>query len=160
MLEMLGWTIVILLFMIGMAGAIYPILPSVVAVYGAFFIYGLFFGFGEFTFWFWFAQTFIFIVIFVADYLVSALGIQKFGGSKAALWGSTIGLLVGPFVIPVAGFVLGPFLGAVIGEIMSRAPIQKALHIGWISVISLFSSIVVKIFLQAVMIGIFLFYVL
>lgn len=159
-MELLGWTLVIALFIIGMAGAVYPILPSVVAVYSAFFIYGLFFTFEEFTLWFWLMQTFIFIVIFAADYLISALGIQKFGGSKAALWGSTIGLIVGPFVIPVAGFLLGPFLGAVIGELMARVPLKKALYIGWISLISLFSSMVVKLLLQAIMIGIFLFYVL
>ncbi|MCY7915868.1 DUF456 domain-containing protein, partial [Bacillus haynesii] len=46
------------------------------------------------------------------------LGIKRFGGSRAAIWGSTIGLLIGPFVIPVAGIILGPFIGALAGEMI------------------------------------------
>lgn len=32
----LGWIVVILLFVIGMVGAVYPILPGVLAIYAAF----------------------------------------------------------------------------------------------------------------------------
>jgi uncharacterized protein YqgC (DUF456 family) len=155
--EFIGWFLIILLFILGMAGAIYPVLPGVIAVYGAFLVYGVFFGFEPLGMWFWVFQTFILIIIFVADYLVSALGIKKFGGSKAALWGSTIGLLIGPFIIPVGGLIIGPFVGAVIGELLNRVPLKKAFHIGWISLLSLFSSMVVKIILQTVMIGVFLY---
>ncbi|WP_249662219.1 DUF456 domain-containing protein, partial [Lysinibacillus fusiformis] len=53
-----------------------------------------------------------------ADTVANAFGIKKFGGSNAGMWGSTIGLLLGPFVIPVAGILIGPFLGAVIAELL------------------------------------------
>jgi uncharacterized protein YqgC (DUF456 family) len=155
--DLLGWSLIILLFVIGMAGAIYPLLPGVVAIFAAFLVYGWFFEFEPFGTWFWIFQTFILIIIFVADYLVSALGIKKYGGSKAAFWGSTIGILIGPFIIPVGGLIIGPFVGAVIGELLNRVPLKKAFHIGWISLLSLLSSMVVKIILQAVMIGVFLY---
>ena len=51
------------------------------------------------------------ILLFGADTLSNLVGVKKFGGSKAGMWGSTIGLLIGPFVIPVAGILIGPFLG-------------------------------------------------
>lgn len=38
----LGWLCVLVLFAVGMAGAIYPILPGALAIYAAFFVYGLF----------------------------------------------------------------------------------------------------------------------
>ena len=42
---------------------------------------------------------------------------QKLGGSKAAVTGSTIGLIAGFFIGPV-GIILGPFIGALIGEMI------------------------------------------
>jgi uncharacterized protein YqgC (DUF456 family) len=154
-MDILGWTLVVLLFVVGMAGAVYPILPGALAIYGAFFVYGLFFSFSEFGFWFWFIQTVIVIVLFVADYAVSAWGVKRFGGSRASVIGSTIGLIFGPFVIPALGLIIGPFVGAVIGEMIIGTRYDKALKVGLGSVVGLFSSVVVKIILQLAMIVLF-----
>ena len=66
----LGWIVVILLFVVGMVGAVYPVLPGVLAIYGAFFIYGWLISWEPFGFWFWLIQTLIVIIIIVADYAV------------------------------------------------------------------------------------------
>ncbi|MBP1992032.1 DUF456 domain-containing protein [Paenibacillus eucommiae] len=158
-MEIVGWLLVILLFVIGMAGTVYPVLPGALAVYGAFFIYGWLISFEPFGVWFWLIQTLIVIAIIVADYLVSALGVTKFGGSKASVIGSTIGIILGPFVIPAFGIIIGPFLGAVIGELIIKTPWKPALKAGVGSVIGFFSSVVVKVVLQLVMIVVFLLWV-
>lgn len=155
-MDILGWTLVILLFAVGMAGAIYPILPGALAIYAAFFVYGLFFSFSEFGVWFWIIQTLIVIVLFIADYAVSAWGVKRFGGSRASVIGSTIGLILGPFVIPAFGLIIGPFLGAVIGELIIKTSWEKSLKVGVGSVVGLFSSVVVKIILQLLMIVLFI----
>ncbi|WNR45622.1 DUF456 domain-containing protein [Paenibacillus roseipurpureus] len=154
-----GWIVVILLFVIGMVGAVYPILPGVLAIYGAFFLYGWLISWEPFGFWFWLIQTLIVIIIMVADYAVSAMGVKKFGGSKAAIIGSTVGLIIGPFVIPAFGIILGPFIGAVIGEIIVGTSWKKALSAGVGSVLGFFASSVVKIALQLVMIIVFFIWV-
>lgn len=159
-LDILGWTLIIIFFVVGMAGAVYPILPGVLAIYAAFFIYGWFFGFGEYNLWFWLIQTFIVAVVFVADYAVSAMGVQRFGGSKASVWGSTIGIIIGPFVIPVAGLVLGPFIGAAGAELLRGTPMQESLKIGVGSVLGLLASTVVKVILQMAMIVLFVIWIL
>jgi uncharacterized protein YqgC (DUF456 family) len=155
----LGWTLVILLFVVGMIGAVYPVLPGVLAIYGAFFIYGWLISFEPFGVWFWIIQSLIVIIIMVADYAVGALGVKKFGGSKAAIIGSTIGLIIGPFVIPAFGLLIGPFLGAVIGEIIIGTSWKKAISAGVGSVLGFFASSAVKIALQLAMIIIFLIWV-
>lgn len=155
-MDILGWVLVILLFVIGMAGTIYPILPGVLAIYAAFFVYGFFFSFSNFNVWFWIIQTLILIVLFIADYAVSAWGVKRFGGSKASVIGSTIGLIIGPFVIPAFGLIIGPFAGAVIGEIIVGTRLDRSLKVGFGSVVGLFTSVVVKIILQLLMIVLFI----
>lgn len=155
----LGWTLIIALFVIGMAGAVFPILPGVLAVYAAFFVYGGFFGFGVFGPWFWFIQTTNVLAIFIADYAVSALGVKKFGGSRASVIGSTIGLIVGPFVIPAVGLLAGPFLGAMIGELLVGSTLEQAAKVGVGSVVGFLSGTAMKVVLQGVMIVLFFIWI-
>ena len=93
--------------------------------------------------------------LFLADYAVNAWGVKRFGGSRASVIGSTIGVIVGPFVIPAFGLILGPLLGAVIGELIVGSDFYKSLKVGYGSVVGLFSSMVVKVILQVIMIVLF-----
>ncbi|GIP15711.1 hypothetical protein J40TS1_13530 [Paenibacillus montaniterrae] len=158
-MDILGIAIVVILFVVGMLGAIYPVLPGVFAIYAAFFVYGWFFSFDKYNVWFWIIQTFILVVLIIADYVVGAWGVKKYGGSKASVVGSTIGIIAGPFVIPAFGLVLGPFLGAVIGELLAGSKLKQSLLVGWGSLIGLLSSVFVKIVLQLVMIILFIVWV-
>ncbi|GIO86712.1 hypothetical protein J25TS5_36440 [Paenibacillus faecis] len=159
-MAVLGWILVIALFVIGMAGAVYPVLPGVLAVYFAFFVYGWFFSFEPFGWLFWTIQTLIVVALLIADYAVGAWGVKKFGGSKLSVWLSTIGIIVGPFLIPAFGLILGPLLGAMIGELIRGESPKQAFKVGVGSVVGLFSSIVVKIVLQLAMIIIFFIWVI
>jgi len=143
-----------------MAGAVYPVLPGALAIFAAFFVYGWTVSFEPFGFWFWFIQTVIVIAVTVADYAANAFGVKKFGGSRASVIGSTIGILFGPFVIPAAGLILGPLIGAVAGELLAGTPPSKAFRAGVGSVVGFFSSTVVKIVFQMLMIVLFFIWVL
>lgn len=158
-MDVLGWILVIALFAVGMAGAVYPVLPGVLAIYFAFFVYGWFFSFEPFGWFFWVIQTLIVVVLMVADYAVGAWGVKKFGGSKLSVWLSTIGIIIGPFVIPAFGLVLGPLIGAMIGELIKGESLSKAFKVGIGSVVGLFSSAVVKIVLQLMMIVLFIIWI-
>ena len=106
--------------------------------------------------WFWVIEILFILLLFGADTLSNLFGVKKFGGSKAGMWGSTVGLLVGPFIIPFAGIILGPFLGAVIGElIVSKRTIVEAVKSGIGSVVGFLTSVVTKGTLQVIMIIIF-----
>jgi hypothetical protein len=169
MVDVIGWLLIVTLFALGMAGAIVPVLPGALAIFAAFFVYCFFFGFEKFGFWFWTIQTLIVVVLFVADYMVNAWGVKKYGGSRASVVGSMIGILIGPFIIPAIGLVIGPLAGAIIGELLDgvirgkrldRTFFVQAVKVGWGSLIGLLSSTVVKIVLQLVMIGLFVFWLL
>ncbi|WP_078379690.1 DUF456 domain-containing protein [Sutcliffiella halmapala] len=159
-MDIVYWIIIIALFVVAFGGLIYPIIPSVLFIVGGFLLYGVFFSFEELNIWFWLITALFVILLFVADYFANLLGVKKFGGSNASIWGSTIGLLIGPFVIPVAGIILGPFLGAILGELLfNKKDMKAAVKIGFGSVVGLFSSVVAKAIIQAIMIVCFLIFI-
>ena len=52
-------------------------------------------------------------------------GTKKMGGNKKVVWGATIGLLVGFFLGPW-GIIFGPFVGALIGGLLSGSKFMLA----------------------------------
>lgn len=155
-MEIIGMGIVIICFIIGFIGLVYPIIPSVIFILGGFLVYGLFFSFDDLPWWFWLIQALFVILLFGADMMANAFGVKRYGGSKAGIWGSTIGLLIGPFVIPFLGIILGPFLGAILAELLiTRSSVKQAIKTGFGSVIGFLTSVVTKGIVQIVMIVIF-----
>ena len=160
-MEIIYWLLISLFFVVAFIGLVYPIIPSVLFVIGGFIVYGIFFSFDKFSVIFWAIQGMFVLLLFGADYVSNLIGIKKFGGSKAAIWGSTIGLLIGPFVIPIAGIIIGPFAGAVIAEsVVHKKDIKEAIKIGGGSLLGFLSGVIAKVLLQLMMISYFLFVVL
>lgn len=151
-MDLFIWLLISLLLVGSFVGLVYPIIPSVLFLFGAFFLYGFYFSFDVFSVWFWIVQIILFILLIGADYIANLIGTKKFGGSKAAIWGSTIGLLVGPFIIPMFGILLGPFLGAILAElIVTKQSFSQSVKIGIGSLIGLISSIFAKGLIQLIM---------
>ncbi len=65
------------------------------------------------------------IAVTVLDYVIPVIGAKKFGASKAGIWGSVLGLVVGVFFGPL-GIIIGPFVGALIGELIVGKKSGKA----------------------------------
>jgi len=157
-MEIIGWIFIIACFIIGFIGLVYPIIPSVVFILGGFLLYGLFFSFAELPWWFWLIEVLFVFLLFGADMMANAFGVKKYGGGKAGIVGSTIGLLIGPFVIPFSGIIIGPFLGALLAEfVITRTSIKQAVKTGFGSVIGFLISIVTKGIVQILMLVIFFF---
>ncbi|AYC29585.1 DUF456 domain-containing protein [Paenisporosarcina cavernae] len=159
-MEAVSWVFVIALFVIAYVGLIYPIIPSVLFVFLGFVVYGLFNGFSEMTWTFWVIELLFLILLFGADFFSNAFGIKRFGGSKAGIWGSTIGLLVGPFILPIIGIILGPLIGAILGELLvTRSSFKQSVKTGIGSLIGFLTSVITKGIVTSLMIVIFVWYV-
>jgi uncharacterized protein len=153
MANLLCWVIILALFAGSFPALRYPFIPGVVLVPAGFLVYGLCFGFDPFGIFFWLIQTFFLLSTFATDYFSSLYAVKMHGGSSAAVYGSLIGLIVGPFLIPFAGLVAGPFIGAVGAEwIFHRNGLKSALRAGFGALIGLAGSTLLKAFIQLSMI--------
>lgn len=70
------------------------------------------------------------LLVTVIDYVVPVYGSKRLGASKYGIWGSTIGLIAGLFFFPPFGIIVGPFLGAVAGELIHGKNTYDALKSG------------------------------
>lgn len=84
------------------------------------------------------------IIVAVFDYLVPIWGTKKFGGSKYGIRGATIGLIVGLFFGP-PGIIIGPFIGAVLGELSYKNNFNYAIRAGLGSLIGFMAGIGLKL---------------
>ncbi|PLS15220.1 DUF456 domain-containing protein [Bacillus sp. M6-12] len=156
-METIYWVIISVVFLVGFAGLVFPIIPSVLFIIGGMLLYGVLFTFEPFNWLFWSVQIIFVLLLFAADYVANMIGVKKHGGSKAAIWGSTVGILVGPFIIPVVGLLIGPFVGAILAElIVHKKDFNTSVKIGLGSVLGFISSVAAKAFIQLLMVGYFL----
>ncbi|UQD55832.1 DUF456 domain-containing protein [Flavobacterium sp. K5-23] len=107
-----------LIFMlIGVLGSLIPVLPGVsISWLGLLLLY--FTKSIPFNYWILGTTLFLTILFSVLDYLIPAKATKKFGGSSYGIWGTNIGLIIGILAPIPFGFIIGPFLGALIGELL------------------------------------------
>ncbi len=88
---------------------------------------------------------FIAIVVWIVDYFIPAIGTKKFGGSKYGVVGTMLGLLAGILFFPPFGLIIGPFLGAFLGEMIhDSSDSKRALKAAFGSFIGFISSTFLK----------------
>lgn len=133
----------ILLLLVSIVGSVLPVLPGpTIAWLGILTLH--FSDFGEFSTSFLALSAVLAVAIALLDYFVPIWGTKKFGGTKAGVLGSIVGLIAGLF-FPPFGILIGPFVGAVVGELTQKNDFQKALKAGFGSFLGFVAGTLVKL---------------
>ena len=143
------------LMILGILGSFLPILPGPITSWLGFLMLK-FSTLIEISNLFLIITLIIALLIWVLDYFIPALGTKKFGGSKYGMIGTTLGLIIG-IISPVpGGIIIGPFLGALIGELFNRADSETALKAAFGSFLGFITSTFLKFVVAVIYFGLFM----
>jgi len=95
------------------------------------------------------------LLVFALDYIIPAMGTKKFGGTKAGMIGTTLGLIVGILAPIPFGIIIGPFVGAFLGELSNNADNKKALKAAFGSFLGFLTGAFMKFVVAMIFLGIF-----
>lgn len=107
-----------------------PVLPGPPVAYLALWLLH-FTGYAEFTVTELVVWGLLVVLAQAMDYVTPMLGTKYSGGSKWGNWGCAVGTVAGIFVFPPWGILLGPFVGAFVGELLGGKASGDALKAGF-----------------------------
>ena len=144
-----------LLVVAGIAGAILPALPGVPLLFAGMLLAAWadhFQHIGAITLT---ILGLLCVLALLVDFVAGVLGAKRVGASKRALWGAATGTVAGLF-FGLPGLLLGPFVGAVIGETTAGSQVVQATRVGIGTWLGLLFGTLAKLALCFTMVGVFL----
>ena len=138
----------------GLAGSVLPALPGIPMVFGGIWLAAAVDDYRHLGLWWLLIIGAIATAGVVIDFIASTLGAKRVGASKRALWGASVGTIVGMF-LGIPGLLLGPFIGALVGELSSGTSVLRSAHVGVGTWVGLLLGTLVKLVLSFVMVGLF-----
>lgn len=151
---LLIWILSVILTLGGLVGLLLPMLPGAPLLF-----LGLLCGAWAENFqyvgvWTLLALAALAGLTYLVEFAASLLGVKKYGGSRRAMIGAAVGGLVGLF-FGIPGILLGPFAGAVIGELSLQRTLDEAGRAGFGTVVGLAIGLAGKLAIGIAMVGLF-----
>ena len=145
----------VVLVLVGLAGVVLPALPGTILIFGGLLLAawaddfvrvgaGTIVGLGILT-----------VASYFVDVATMAVGMKRLGTTRRAMAGAAIGTVAGLF-FGLPGLIMGPFVGAVLGELTAHRDVGRAGRAGIAAWIGFLIGTVVKVGLAFAMVGIFL----
>jgi len=154
MLDIALYVLAATLMIGGLAGTILPALPGIPMLFGGIWLVAAVDRYRHLGLWWLLGIGVLATAGVVIDFVAGTLGAKRVGASPRALWGAGLGTLVGMF-FGVPGLLLGPFLGAVGGELMAGTSVLRSTHVGVGTWVGLLFGTLLKLVVSCMMLGLF-----
>jgi hypothetical protein len=145
----------VVLVVIGLVGVVIPGLPGPILIFAGLALAASADGFDRVSAWTLFAIGILMAATYLVDVAVMAIGLKRLGATRRAMAGAAIGTLAGLFA-GLPGLVIGPFAGAMIGELTAHRDARAAGRAGAVAWVGYVIGTAAKVALAFAMVGIFL----
>lgn len=153
MMDTALYILAIVLIVIGLIGAVLPSLPGLPMIFGGIWLAAAVDGYRHLSMT-WLIILGVLAAIGIAmDFVAASLGAKRVGASSQAIWGASIGTLVGLF-FGLPGLILGPFVGALLGELISSKSMLRSTHVGVSTWLGLLFGTLVKLVLSIIIVAV------
>ncbi len=142
-MDVLIYVLSFLLLVGGIAGCVLPILPGAPLGYAGLLLLH-FTGRADFSTTQLVTWLIIVVILQVVDFITPLLGSKYTGGSEFGNRGCVAGTLIGMFFLPW-GIIVGPFFGAVAGEMLGGSDLSHAIRAGIGSLIGFLVGTLLKV---------------
>lgn len=150
-METVADVLFVVLWIAGLALTFVPVVPATWIIWGAALLNAVLTGFQPINWTFLLILGLIALVAVTIDNVAAAWGARRFGGSSAAGWGALVGGILGLFLGPI-GFLIGPFAGAVVAEMLvSKRELPDAVRSGIGTIAGMLGGIGAKLIVHAAM---------
>ena len=153
-MTVLLWLLVVVLVVVGIAGTVLPALPGVTLVFAGLLLAAWIDGFDKVGWLPLVVLGLLTALSFVVDFAATAVGAKRVGASRLAVVGAFVGTVAG-FFLGLPGLILGPFVGATVGELISNRDLQRAGKVGLGTWVGMVFGTATKLALVFSMLGIF-----
>ena len=152
----LWWTLTLMLMLVGLVGAVVPLLPGTTIILATAILHRILLGEAHSIGWWTIGGlTFLTLVSYAVEFFSGSVGAKKFGATRWGGIGGIVGTIVGLF-FGIPGVFIGPLAGVLLGELLGGQGLLPAGRSTWGAFLGATAGIVLKLIIAGLMIGWFL----
>lgn len=141
-MELLFLILGALLVLFGFIGSFLPVVPGLpISFLGILVMHWTIAPFSSAFIWGW---TLAIVLFSILDNFIPAWTSQKIGGTCYGFWGSLLGMIFG-IGFPPIGFIIGPLVGAFLGELIGGHGRDQAIKAAWGLFVGFMAAIGIKV---------------
>jgi uncharacterized protein YqgC (DUF456 family) len=150
--------VVALLMLIGLIGAVVPVLPGSPLIVAGALLYAIATDFTPVGVGRLLTLTALAVAGALLSHVAGVVGVRRAGGSRWAVVGALVGVVVGIFTAPV-GLLVAPVAGAIAGEVLRTRELGGSVRAGVGALLGLVAGAVTHAVIAVTMVALFIWWV-
>jgi len=138
----------------GLLAALVPALPGIPLIFGGIWLIAGVDRYRHLGVWWLLGIALVGLIGLTLDLLAGALGAKRVGASRQAVGVALAGTVIGVF-FGLPGLLIGPFVGAVLGELGAGSSVLRSTAVGVSAWIGLLFGTLIKLVASIIMVALF-----